>query len=158
MLVLVLFGLTSTLTLPAKAAVVFSDNLAQEGAGTAYLSSTNWVTASLGSVMKAYTLDTVTLLMADATAAAAGLAVASLYTSTGAEIGQPGMLVGALASPSTSSIPTIASPVDVGGNGLTLAPNATYWILLSPTSGLFYWLYTTSNTGLGPRLTAHVGN
>ena len=34
-----------------------------------------------------------------------------------------------------------------GGNGIALAPNTAYWVVLAAQSGEFYWAWTSDNSG-----------
>src|SRR5262249_42151328 len=115
--------------------VILSDNLSAASAGTETATGDTWLTASFGTDGSAYTLESVTLLMARTSVGEQ--AELDLHTDGGL---QPGSLVGTLTTP--ASIPTTLSDVTFTASGLDLAANSTYWVVLKATSGSFDWSWT----------------
>lgn len=127
---------------PAKAdTFTLSDNLSNANAGVETASGTRWLTSSFGTGGAVYTLDSVTLLLANT---AAGQARVSVYTDG---LLAPGSLVGTLTSPSNYSSTLIATTFT--GSGIALSSNSTYWVVLQADSGSFDWGWTANNSGTG---------
>jgi hypothetical protein len=127
--------------LAANAQEVLSDNLAATTSSTEAASGSTWLTASFATDDSTYTLNSVTLVLANPTTGQARL---DLYSDANLE---PGSLVGTLASPDTYSS-TLANTTFLA-DGITLSPNSTYWIVLSADSGEFDWAWSSDNTGSG---------
>lgn len=130
---------------PISAASFLSDNLSvspvysQNAPG---VTSTDWYASSFTTDDHSYTLQSVALLMA--MTSGPGAAQAAIFTDVS---DQPGSQVDALISPGSYSN-TLAS-TSFTANGITLAANTTYWVVLSASSGNFDWAWTDSNTGAG---------
>lgn len=118
-----------------------SSNLTDASAGTETASGSNLLAASFGTGSSSATLEAVTLLLANSTA---GAAEVDLYTNS---LLGPGSLVTQLAPPATYS--AILTDVNFTANGVTLAANSTYWVVLKATTGAFDWSWTADNTGTG---------
>ncbi|MGH7132465.1 MAG: choice-of-anchor R domain-containing protein [Phycisphaerales bacterium] len=132
-----LVGLMSTWAL----ATDLSNNLSATTAGAETAAGTRRLTASFATDASTHVLNSVTLLMASA---AGGTATLELYTGVGLE---PATLVTTLTSP--SSYPATAGQAMFTAEGVTLAANTTYWVVLRATSGTFSWSWAGSNTGAG---------
>jgi hypothetical protein len=139
-----LFALALMGTTPeaaSAASVVLSENLSAATGGTEAASGGRWLTASFGTDASSYTLESVTLLLANASTGQASLA---LYTDDGL---QPGSLVGTLTSPGSYS--NSLTNTTFTASGITLAGNSTYWVVLKAIGGQFDWSWTADNTGSG---------
>jgi hypothetical protein len=121
--------------------VILSNNLSATTAGTETASGTTWLTASFGTGSTSYTLNSVTLLLANTTAGQASL---SLYSDGTLE---PGTALGTLTAPASYS--GALANTTFAASGLTLAANTTYWVVLRATSGAIDWAWTSDNTGTG---------
>ena len=140
--------LVGCLASPALASVILSDNTAEPPESFFLIrSDLRSASAGFGTDTRAYTLDSVSLLLRDATINGDALFDVSLYSSAGEGLGQPGTLVGTLAGP--ADIPTTVSLVRFDGNDLLLAPDSTYWVVLTALEGTTEWWWTRSNSGLG---------
>jgi hypothetical protein len=73
-----------------------------------------------------------------------GSAVAEIYAD---DSFQPGTLIGTLDSP--EEYPGAFAQVYFSGNGITLSPWSTYWVVLSAASGGYEWAWTEDSTGDG---------
>jgi hypothetical protein len=61
---------------------------------------------------------------------------------------EPGTMLGSLTA--ISSFPSSLGQVTFSGNNLRLAPETTYWLVMSaPTNGSYEWAYETGITGSG---------
>lgn len=131
-------------TLPGflqAAPIVLSDNLAASTDGVEPVQGQTWVGAPFRTGSTAVALNSVDLLI---TVPQAGAAVLVLYTGTT----QPETLVTAL----TSLQSTVISQYFLAtfyGNGLPLAAQTDYWLVLASLTGRFDWAYTNSNSGSG---------
>ncbi len=125
----------------AVQAETLTDNLSAATGGTETVSGDTWLAASFGTDASSYTLSDVTLLL-DSTDG--GTAAVSIYSDG---LLSPGSLVGTLAS-STSAGSTL-TPLTFSTSGLSLAADATYWVVLQATSGSVDWAWTDDNTGSG---------
>lgn len=76
-------------------------------------------------------------------AAPLGTAELDLYSDTG----QGGSPVGTLTPPKGYSMGL--AQATFAGNGLSLSPNSTYWLVLKASSGQFEWGWTDSDAGSG---------
>jgi len=135
---LALFG---TRPLAAQEQDILSDNLLAITTSTEAATGSTWLTASFATDDGTYRLTSVTLLLANPSDGQARL---DLYADGSLE---PGSLVGTLLAPdgfSADLTQTIFLASDI-----TLAPNSTYWIVLSADSGEFDWAWTSDNTGNG---------
>jgi hypothetical protein len=133
--------LTGAAAPAVQAQVILSNNLSATTAGTETASDTTWPTASFGTGSTGYTLNSVTLLLANTTAGQASL---SLYSDGTLE---PGTALGTLTAPASYSSTLANTTFSV--SGLTLAANTTYWVVLRATSGAFNWAWASDNTGTG---------
>jgi len=118
-----------------------SSNLLNTSAGTETASGSTWLTASFGTGSSSAALETVTLLLADSIAGAPDV---DLYSDG---LLAPGALIAQLTSPATFS--TALSDTSFTANGVTLAADTTYWIVLEASAGAFDWSWTDDNTGTG---------
>jgi hypothetical protein len=129
--------------LPAsRAGTILSDNLSAASAGTETATGDTWLTSSFGTDSSAYTLSSVTLLLAGS-----GQAEVDIYSDGGL---QPGSLLGMLVSPGSYSI----TPTDTTftTSGITLDADSTYWVVLHALTGSFDWSWTfddAAGTGVG---------
>lgn len=118
-----------------------TDNLSAVTTATETASGDTWLTASFGTDASAYTLNSITLLLAESSSRAAEL---DLYSDGGL---QPGSEIAVLSSPSNYS--SSVSPTVFTTSGITLSADSTYWVVLKSSSGSFDWAWTTDNTGTG---------
>ena len=125
----------------AGTTVDLSNNLSNASGGTEAATGTTYLAASFGTGTSTYTLDSVTLALAEAVA---GTAKVEIFTNGGLE---PGTLVGTLTSPSTYSA-SLASTTFTA-SGIILSASTTYWIVLVASSGTFDWSWTATETGTG---------
>ncbi len=123
-------------------ASTITNNLGQTPADVDFFSGTTWGAAGFRTDNQSYILDSVSLLFSNSTQ---GQALVSLYADND---GSPGTLIGNLVSP--ASYTSDPSVVDFGGNGLSLSPDTSYWIVLQAVSGEFTWSWTESSQGSGP--------
>lgn len=127
---------------PALADVdLLSDNISNSTAGTETASGDSWLTASFGTGGSTYTLQSVTLLLANGSG---GVAEVDLYTDGGL---QPGSLLETLSSPSRTS--TGLTPTTFTSSDATLSPDSTCWIVLEADSGAIDWAWTADDSGVG---------
>jgi hypothetical protein len=73
-----------------------------------------------------------------------GTAAVSIYSDG---LLSPGSLLGTLTSGTGAS--STLTPVTFSTSGLSLAADATYWVVLQATSGSVDWAWTDDNTGSG---------
>lgn len=125
----------------SAAADTLSNNLTATAGGTESAAGSTWLAASFATGASAYTLDSVTLLLANT---GSGQATAYIYTDGGLK---PGSLAGTLVSPATYSS-TLAQTTFTGG-GISLSANTTYWVVLKAISGTFNWSWTSAIAGAG---------
>lgn len=140
----VLFCALALLSMPslaARAQDVLSDNLSATTTSTEAATGSSWLTASFATGDATYSLTSVTLLLANPLAGQARL---DLYSDGTLE---PGSLLGTLTPPDSYS--SSLDSATFTASDLTLAPNTTYWLVLSADSGEFDWAWTTDNTGSG---------
>ena len=122
-------------------AVVLSNNLSTASGGTEAATGSTWLAASFATDASAYTLDSVTLSLANSVSGSAQL---SLYSDGTLE---PGSLIGTLTSPASYSS-SLASTVFTSGS-LSLTASTTYWVVLKATTGQFDWSWAAADTGSG---------
>jgi hypothetical protein len=134
-------ALIGTLPSTSRAGTVLSDNLSATSGGTEAASGSTWLTSSFGTDASSYTLNSVTLLLANSVG---GKAEVDLYTDGGL---QPGSFVGTLTAPGSYSSSLASTTFTT--SGITLASDSTYWVVLKALSGEFDWSWTTANTGSG---------
>src|SRR5437879_3498407 len=120
----------------AHAQVILSNNLSNATTGTEAATGNRWLTSSFGTGTSAYTLSSVTLLLANSTSGTARL---DLYSDGGLE---PGSLISTLTPP--ASFPTTLGNATWTSNGVTLSLNTTYWVVLRANSGQFDWAWTSN--------------
>jgi hypothetical protein len=127
----------------ARATVVLSDNLGGFPLFSEDASDTQWLTASFGTDGAPYDLTSVVMKVSGGSGSDA---VVEIYTSVGAGIGTPGVLVGTLATP-PSPWP---DEVTFTASGITLSPFSTYWVVLRSKTATtkFHWRWT-EGYGLG---------
>ena len=119
-----------------------SDNLANTSGGVETATGLTNIAASLTTGTSSFSLKSVTLLLDQATA---GTATVAIDSDAGL---QPGGLVGTLTSPTTySATPTNATFTSTAG--IALAANTTYWVVLSAPSGSYDWSWSSEETGTG---------
>ena len=141
------FAATALLASASSAQLtVLSDNLSEIEAGPEPVGTQTWITASFGTDAHAYNLTNIELEL-QTTPEKLGNAVVDIYTSVGAGVGQPGVLVGSLTGPGSFS----GSPFTFTASGIVLSASTTYWVVLKSTSGSggLAWLYTWSEVGTG---------
>jgi hypothetical protein len=127
---------------PALAdADLLSDNLSNSTSGTETATGDTWLAGSFGTGPSSYTLQSLTLLLANTSS---GVPELDLYTDGGLE---PGFLVETLTAPSSTS--TSLAPTTFTSTGATLSQNSTYWIVLKADSGAFDWAWTAEYSGTG---------
>lgn len=137
------------LTAAAPAATI-SDNLNAATFFTEVVNSSSSIAAGFQTDNTSYTLTSVTVLMSQNTPGSLNL---SLYSnapqSPPNDLGfQPGVLLGNLTSP--GGYPSMLSQVTFGGNNLPLAPDTTYWLVMTaPSGGAYEWAYAAGNDGSG---------
>ena len=136
--------------LPAGAQTILSNNLSSPSGGADTATGTNWLTASFNTNASAYTLNNVTLLLANTSA---GAAEVDIYADGGL---QPGTLLGTLASPGSYSA-TLANTTFTT-SGLSLAANSTYWTVLKANSGSFDLSFANDDSSTGSGFTDTYGN
>ena len=141
----VVLALLAFCSLPrsARAAgVVLSDNITGVASGgTEAATGSTWLASSFGTGNATYEFDNVTLLLQNPVA---GAAVVQIYTDGGL---QPGSLVGTLTSPSSYLGPLVETTFTA--DGITLAADSTYWVVLHATSGEFDWSWALGDSGTG---------
>lgn len=147
-LLLSLLSLSFAGALPAAA---ISSNLASpvDPNLTEIVSGSNWIASSFGTGNSFSALTSVTIpIQADT----AGSVQLDLYSnavpSGGPSWGQPWTLLGTLQSPSSISLGSLQL-VSFNGDGLSLALNSTYWLVLSAGSGAYEWAYASDSDGIG---------
>jgi hypothetical protein len=125
------------------AGVVLSDNLSQPAHGTEVAEGTRWAASSFGTDANSYRLDSITLRIYHRGSASTTLDV---YTDAGF---QPGSRVASLIPP--ASYPVSPDEVTFGGNGISLAPNTTYWAVLTTGGDMVFWFsnFGTAGDGVG---------
>lgn len=125
------------------AAEVVSDNLSNATTDTESAIGERWLTASFttGSDDAGYELESVTLLLANTSAGEANLHV---FSDGGLE---PGVLFGTLTAPAIYSA-DLAETV-FPANGIQLAADSTYWLVLEAASGAFAWGWSVDSSGEG---------
>jgi hypothetical protein len=130
-------------------AATLSDNLNSPTYYTELINGSNFITAGFQTGDSSYTLSSVTALMQQDTPGALSLSLYSSATQPVAyDLGfQPGTLLGTLTS--TGTYPATLSQVIFGGNALTLAPDTTYWLVMSSPTGMYEWAYAANNDGAG---------
>lgn len=130
----------------AARADILSDNLSSTSGGVETTTGNRWLATSFGTgAASAYTLDSVTLLLANTSTGIAGSARLDLYSQS---LLAPGSLIGSLVSPASYST-SLANTTFTAASGLSLSANTTYWVVLKGTSGSFDWSWTSANTGTG---------
>ena len=117
-----------------------SDNLSALTAGTEAAHGNTWITASFATGATAYSLSSITLLLANSVP---GTAELDLYS----DVGQPGSRLTILTPPASYS--DSLSPTIFLGGAFSLDANSTYWLVLKTIGGEFDWAWTASNTGSG---------
>lgn len=122
-------------------ATTISDNLANAAASTEFIGGDTWVAAEFATDNVTYTLDSITLLIANRSP---GTAELDVYNTVALK---PGALVGSLLPP--GSYTSFLSQTAFAGNQITLEANSLYWVVLKAPSGSFDWAWTESNTGIG---------
>ena len=134
--------LLATEPLAAKAQDILADNLSATTSSTEAASGSTWLTASFATGDSTYSLNSVTLLLANPSTGQARL---DLYSDGNLE---PDSLLGTLMSPDSYS-DILAETTFSASDDITLSPNSTYWIVLSADSGEFDWAWSSDNTGNG---------
>lgn len=140
----------------AQGTTLYLSSLSQTYTGSAAVGSDSWLTDrfSTGSNPGGYTLDSVQLGMADASANPSGFA-AMLYSSTGLPAGIfPGSNLGTLLGPASPSIAGVYSYTPAAS--LRLSPGTDYFVVLTAAtavaSGAFNWglsAYPPTTAGAG---------
>src|SRR6266704_1861033 len=97
----------------SAAADTLSNNLTATTAGTESATGDTWLAASFGTGASAYTLNSVTLLLANTTA---GQAAAYIYTDSGLK---PGALLGTLVAPTSNSSTVAQATFTISGVALS---------------------------------------
>ncbi len=149
---LFLAALLGAAALPAQAQTILSSNLSSPSGGVDTATGTNWLSVSFNTNASAYTLNNVTLLLANSSAGA-GTAEVDIYTDGGL---QPGTLLGALTSP--GSISTTLADTTFTTSGLSLAANSTYWTVLKANTGSFNLSFANDDASTGSGFTDTYGN
>ncbi len=124
----------------AASAIDLSNNLGAGSLGVEVASPTRCLATSVGSGTSAHVLSAATLVLSSGNGASATLEVRA------ASGNEPGALVGTLYG--AGAIASAPGNVTFGGR-VALAANATYWMVLRPSSGTIDWSWAGSNTGSG---------
>jgi hypothetical protein len=126
----------------AQADSVLSDNLAATTGGVEPATGDAWLTAGFGTDGSSYTLTSVTLLMQRLSIG--GQAQLEIYSD---DLLQPGDLVGSLtaAGPVSSTLSETTFTTD----GIALAANSSYWVVLKAITGQFAWAWASDSSGVG---------
>ena len=132
----------------SRASVVLSDNLSSFGDGVEWVTGSYYVTSSFGTDAHAYNLTSVVLPVSLLIAGSGSDAQVDIYTSVGAGVGQPGVVVGSLTSP--GSISTAITELTFTASGIALSPSSTYWVVVKGVAGSeVHWEWTMDRTGSG---------
>jgi hypothetical protein len=140
----VLAAVSTLLSVAPGIAATLSNNLSSASGGTEAASGSDLLAASFTTDASVYSLEGVTLGLADLTASG-GTATVSLYSDDG--LNEPGLLVASLAG-SSSFGATLTNSL-FGASGLGLSANSTYWIVLTALSGEIDWSYAADDNGAG---------
>jgi hypothetical protein len=136
------------LTVCSQAATL-SDNLSAPTYYTELINGSSFIAAGFQTDGSGYTLSSVTALMQQD---APGSLSLRLYSNAPqpapSDLGfQPGTLLGTLTS--SGVYPGTLGQATFSGNNLLLAPDTTYWLVMSSPTGTYEWAYAADNSGTG---------
>ena len=154
----VLIGGTSSKANPIGTETWVS-NLTESVTGTSGFTSTGWCTSSFITDGASYVLNSATMRVSSQSVP---VTIEALLCDDSA--GQPGLIVETLiGNPIVNSIwdgsldTTTFEDITVLSSGITLAPNTTYWLVATATSGAGVWVSTNTVNSMSPGLWSITG-
>lgn len=154
----VLIGGTSSKANPIGTETWVS-NLTESVTGTSGFTSTGWCTSSFITDGASYVLNSATMRVSSQSVP---VTIEALLYDDNA--GQPGQIVETLVgNPTVNSIwdgsldEVNFEDITVLSNGITMAPNTTYWLVATATSGAGVWASTNTTNSMSPGLWSITG-